>query len=574
MSLQRWPEVEEVYSYNRLLILAISVVACALCLGGCDGEGLGPLLAKIVSSGDNPPNSGGDNSGGGGGGSGGGGGGGGGGSTDTRFTGTWVASYGDDFVTGLANRGAYNYAVRLVLQQDGSALSGTGTMYRVFSQGASASDQVTLRLTGSASGDDATLVMRPNNSGAFLGSPSWYLRLANTRMVGMYTEASTGNALVRAGHTTWSRVATAMIDSAWVGTISDDFAAEGLSRDDRTGAVTLARNADNTLTGQGSFIVQRNGDAAYGQDFNVVRGAVSSSQVGFTFGDLDLASSEMDWFTFFSGNQIVGAYGQFDTAQRLSRSGHATWYRSPDAGPSAVTHVWVSAFEDTVAASGVARSSYLASLTLQAQDGGVVTGRARIRDEGDTTPESLLYTVENSSIVGSRVHVELRHTNGRFVWDLRLAGSVMVGTYQQFASTGRFVSRGAAEWRYSASSNLTGTWAASFYDTYGATDLENTQFALVTISRQETDGALTGVGALRYAGESSRRLFNLTGTAAGEEILWTWRGTDIFGDTVWHLRQAGSLLFGTYTNYNSAGATEATGYAVWSKTTNTAGFSN
>ena len=96
---------------------------------------------------------------------------------------------------------------------------------------------------------------------------------------------------------------------------------------------------------------------------------------------------------------------------------------------------------------------------------------------------------------------------------------------------------------------------------------------MVTITTQESNGDLAGIGALRFAGEDSRRLFNLSGEVNRDEIEWVWRGPDLFGDTIWHLRQAGRILFGTYTNLNSADNVETQGHALWISTTETESFS-
>jgi hypothetical protein len=539
-------------------IIFLLLTLMPLLWAGCDGEGL-LVLEQKVTAGDQPP----DQDGGGGPGP---------APGEARFTGTWAASYGDDKATSASPLGTNQFAVRIILRQDNTLLTGSGTMFRIFREGSVAQDEVALRVSGTASADDATLTLRSTAPGALDNEHVWYLRLAGSRMAGMYAETNISGVLVRSGHALWHRVATAAIDGTWVAGFSDAHATTGLGVEDRTGLLTLARNPDNTLTGLGTFVVQRSGDVPFEQAFNVTRGAISGSQIGYTFGELDLASGEMDWLGFFAGTLIVNAYGQFNTANELIRFGHATWYRSPDAGPTAVNHEWAVAFDDTAAATGLRRSAYLATVSLRAREGGEVTGSGRLLDEGSDMPVAQTFQVENATILGSRLRMDLRGPSSVFSWDLRLAGSVMVGSYQQTDRAGLFLSRGTAEWRYLTQPNLVETWAASYFDTYGATGPEITQFALVTVSAQDSGGDLAGVGALRFAGETRRRLFTLSGSVVGQDIEWVWRGADLFGDTVWHIRSAGDYLFGTYTNLNSAGVVESKGHAVWVRTTRTQTF--
>jgi hypothetical protein len=199
-------------------------------------------------------------------------------------------------------------------------------------------------------------------------------------------------------------------------------------------------------------------------------------------------------------------------------------------------------------------------MALQAQDGGTLTGTATIRDEGRNVSES--YTVENGTVVGSRIHLELAGSGRRFLWDLRATGSALVGSFQQTNTSGAFISHGAAEWRNAVGTALEGTWAASYADVFGTTQT-NTQFVLLTITRPNSDATLAGNGALRFPGEASRRLFTMEGDSSGTQIRWTWLPTDFFGDTEWRLVRGENRLFGTYTNFDSAGDPEYRGHAVW-----------
>lgn len=544
-------------------ILLLALVS--LWLTGCDGKGF--LLPETsLEAGDRPPGGGGRDDGPGGGG----------GTPPPAarpFAGSWVAAYGDDQVSVDAQSGANQYAVKLVLQQSGQTLSGNGTMFRVLSEGRVASDEVRLRVSGRATGEDATLTLSSVSTGRFENDPFWFLRLASNRIVGMYAETAPTDALVRSGHATWRRVAAADINDTWVAAFSDEIAAQGLDTRDRTAVVTLAEDQDQNLAGQGGFVEQREADVPLELEFDVIQGGRTSREVTFTFGGLDLATNEMDWFSFFNGSLILGAYGQFSEANQLIRLGHGTWRRSPDSGPSAVTHTWVASFGDSTAAEGSQPTDYLAVVSLQAQQGGDVTGNARILDENLRDPAFEEYDVRNATVVGSRLRMELVGATDRLNWDLRLASSVMVGSYHRLDLDDRFLGRGIAEWRFSSANDLVGTWAASFYDTFGDTRPETTHFALVTITAHENDGTLSGVGTLRFAGEQTRRLFNVLGEIDNDDIRWVWRGPDLFGDTVWHLRQAGRFIFGTYTNLDSVGNVETQGNALWIRTAQTETFS-
>ncbi|MBI4558177.1 MAG: hypothetical protein HY706_11395 [Candidatus Hydrogenedentes bacterium] len=203
----------------------------------------------------------------------------------------------------------------------------------------------------------------------------------------------------------------------------------------------------------------------------------------------------------------------------------------------------------------------------------MVSGSGQILTEGSETAAYAAFTVENGTISGSRVQMDWRTPSSTFSWDLRLASSIMVGSYQQTDAAGRFIGRGTAEFRYRAVSRLVDTWVAAYVDTHAPRPPLVSQFALVTVSTQDTRGALGGTGSVRFANndvaEQRRRLFNMAGTVSGDQIQWEWRGADLFGQTVWHLRQAGNLLFGTYTNFTNAGAVAATGEAVWVRATRT-----
>jgi hypothetical protein len=527
-----------------------------LFLAACDGEGL--KFEDTTTSGDNPPDQDGDDDGGntppps--------------GETDTRFTGSWVASYGDDFTTSRTSRGAFQYAAILRLIHKDTSITGSGYIYRFTRTGSQAWQKYNINVTGTASGTDATLVVKPSLSSAFDANPVWYIRLAGSRIVGMFQETTPSNELIRGGHAVWLKVATGTLEGAWAAAASDAYAVAGTDRLERTASMSISQ-ADSELSGNGTFDLQRN-TAAVPADFSITRGAISAPDIGFSFGELDLGVNSMDWAGFYTGSAIVAAYGEFDGADALLRMGHATWYRAPEPTTSAVTNDWVVSFSDAVTVTGAPGSDYLARMSLRAQDGGVVTGSGTVRVENDNTAFEN-FTVDNGTLIGSLLHLEMHNVTRTLIWDLRLAGTVMVGSYRELNGSGNFVSRGTGEWRPEGTPSLKGTWTTAYLDTYGSANLENTQLALVTISRQESNGALAGTGGLRFAGDTRRRLFNVDGDASGDEIIWTWRSQDLFGITTWHLRQAGNFLYGTYINEDSSGALEYRGNALWIRTNQT-----
>ncbi|MCX5771634.1 MAG: hypothetical protein NTZ09_15380, partial [Candidatus Hydrogenedentes bacterium] len=207
----------------------------------------------------------------------------------------------------------------------------------------------------------------------------------------------------------------------------------------------------------------------------------------------------------------------------------------------------------------------------QAGEGNVVTGSGDLIDAGLDITSVQGFTVESGIIVGSHVTLQARQpvTRDVFIWDLRIASSVMVGSYQLRDAADQFVSSGAAEWRKQrVTPSPTGTWVAAFYDRISPITTPLSQHALVNVTAQAVDGTLSGNGALRFMnGENGRRLFNLVSSSTiGKDITWVWRGTDLFGDTTWRLRHAGDFLYGVYENLTSAGNLESMGAALWIRT--------
>ncbi|MBN2310359.1 MAG: hypothetical protein JXR94_15400 [Candidatus Hydrogenedentes bacterium] len=542
-------------------VLSLALFLSMLVLAGCGLDGLGLNWAKdaLSSAGDNTSGA----TDGGGGSSGGGSSG---GSSDTRFSGTWIAAYGDDVATSETDFGKNEYAVRLVLTQNRTSITGSGTMFRVFREGAVAADEITLSVTGTASDDDARIYLSSND---FDYTPVWYLRLADDYMVGVYYALDANDAVARSGCGIWHEVDSSDIESAWVAGFTDSYPGSGTDKYDRTATLVLAAASDSTLDGSGTLIHQQEGAVPLELDFNVTQGAVDGSQAAFSFGGVDLATTPMDWYAFLNEDVMVGAYAQFDATDTLEENGYATWYASSTPTPESFEHIWVTSFCD---ATPSRTADYLIVADLDV-NGNNVSGSAQVLDESAAAPAFATYTVQNGTVVGSLLEMDLVGSSSTFSWALRLGGSTLTGSYQQTSTTGDFISRGSADWRYGSTSSLEGTWAASYYDTVFTADAPSSQLALVTVSNVTVNGTITGLGALRLAGESSRRVFSMSGTQAQNQIIWTWSGTDLFGDTVWHLRKVGDFLYGTYTNYDSAGDVEFSGHALYLRTDETSSYS-
>ena len=239
--------------------LVIMLFALALIAGaGCDGGGLDIKMAT-PDSGDQPDDGGG---GGGGGGddddgdNGGGGGGGGGGDTgDTRFAGNWLASFTDDRTTASAQYGPIQYAILLNIRQRGTGISGSGTLFRVFREGPTASNRIAVQMSGSTSGDDATFTLR-SGSGGLDRDQTWYVRLGDDRMAGMYLAADSAGTLSRSGHALWHKTSSnSRADTPWAAAYTDDFGIAGYPQRSRTVSVTPVLDQANLL-GSGTMYEQ------------------------------------------------------------------------------------------------------------------------------------------------------------------------------------------------------------------------------------------------------------------------------------------------------------------------------
>ncbi|MCL4692048.1 MAG: hypothetical protein KJ060_05985, partial [Candidatus Hydrogenedentes bacterium] len=410
----------------------------------------------------------------------------------------------------------------------------------------------TVQVTGTANGDDAVLTLSAGNQ--FDNNPNLWLRLAGSRLVAMYAERNPNLTLDRSGHLVFHRVGTTDIDQTWAAAFSDDFGAGGaFAARDRTASMTLAAAGDGALSGLGAYVEQRPGDVVQVLDFDVIQGYLSGTQTELRFGNFNPASGEADWFGYHSGSVIVAAYGQFNNSNQLVRFGHATWYDAGDPDPSDFERQWVTSFSDARGASNFV-ADYLMVMSGVSVSGNAVTGTVRVLDESEPSPAFASYTIENGTIVGNELVMDAVRSGRRFSWNLRLAGPVLVGSYQQFNSNDQFVSSGVAEWRFGPTSSLGGTYAASYFDGSTTSGSENraSQLAIITIGNVANDGTFTGTGSVRLAGEQNRRQFAITGIAGSDNrIEIAWSGADLFGDTVWNLRKAGTYLFGTYTNFAS-----------------------
>ena len=558
---------------NSIVIIPLVLV---LVLGtGCEGGGL-EIKTAIPDSGDQPGGGGdgGDDGDGGGGDSGGGdsggdggdsggGGGGGGDAPDIRFAGNWIACFSDDRTAASAQYGQLQYAILLNIRQRGTGLSGSGTLFRVFREGPTASNRIAVQMTGTASGDDGTFTLK-SGSGGLDRDQTWYVRLGSTLMAGMYVSTDNTGSLSRSGHALWHKATSNLsADTPWAAAYTDEFGFTGFPQRSRTASITPVLDETNIL---GSGTLYEHLGLPPEVNFDIVRGGLSGSEVGFTFGGLDLIDNEADWFGFFGGDLIAAVYGQFDASDALIRFGHATWVRAPVRDLTAITGAWAGSFRDRTVESPNLPGDFTAVFNLTANSGGTVSGYALIRNEADDSPEFLRYNIDNGSIIGTQVQISMSRLSGAFFWDLRLGDGVLVGSYQRFiGSANRFGGTGHGEFRTMTNpGTLRGTWASGYVDTYGAAEPEQTQLTLVTVSSQIAPNApFSGFGALRFAGESRRRLFNVTGDVVSGDIVWQWRGADLFGDTIWHLRRCNNLLYGAYTNYTSGGAIESHGVGVW-----------
>ncbi len=550
--------------HRTLGIAAVVLALLALTFAGCNGEGIFTAARIYTTDGDDttdpddgnsdPPDP----------------------IPDTaRSLGTWITSYSDARTESGARYGQIQYAVSANLRRSGTDLTGTGTVFRIFSEGPTAQDELSVRFTGYITGDDANLAVSSATGGRVYDSPTWQLRFAGSQAVGMYVSYDSNRSVVRVGHAVWHRQSTGDISQSWASAYSDEYGTNAFPEYDRTALMLLEQDpANNVVTGLGNYVEQRDGDTPFNVEFDVTDGLVSGSRVELTHDGLSLANTPVDWFGFLSGNILVGAYGQYDPDNALVRFGHAAWYvMLDDFVPEGLTGTWITSFTDQVTDPREPVTDYLMAVSLRARADNIVTGSGQLLTSEMPNDSALTFSVNEGVVVGSKFTTETQvgSTRDNFVWDLRVNNSVMVGSYQRFNALGRFLGRGTAEWRRQTSStpSVRYTWVGSFHDTENVTSQgPQTQMAIMNVSIQTTDGALDGTGALRYGnGENRRRLFDLLGGSVLEQdISITWGGPDLFGDTRWRFRQAGGRLYGVYYNETSSGAFESRGSAMFIRT--------
>lgn len=552
--------------------LFVLVLAVAVCVQGCDGIG-GLEVPKRPAGGDQRPDQDdddgpppGD------------------GIPDTPppdpFERVWMTSYGDDMATSATPFREHEYTVRLDLKQTGTTLSGSGTMLRMFKEGSSASDKVSIVATGTVSTNNksATLTLESRPVSAFRFNPVWQLRRATGKLVGIYAEVNPDDGkVVRSGHAVWHKTVSGSVDDSWVyGSADSHSVLSNPGKWANSGLVSLARNGAS-LDGSGNMVEQRRSNGSVSLSYDISRGAFvnSTGTVGMTFANLqrldslDFLLDEQDWFGFFSGTRIVAAYTWFDEDELLTRFGHTTLFRAANSGPGTVTDTWVASFGDNTAASGEEESDYLASIELRAQEGNVVIGNAKLLDGSVATPVFSNYVVENSTIDGANLHLELRGNRNTFMWDLYVTSfSTLVGSYQRLDSSGNVLGQGIGEWRQgSENANIRRTWHTAYYDTTGVSQPPSTQLVEIGISRIDSDGTLTGTGRLRFAGDTRVLTFGVVGVDSASEAIFELGGGTVFGTTTWHLLKADDkYLMGVYTDRDSEGKIESRGHSLWRRT--------
>jgi len=486
--------------------------------------------------------------------------------------GTWITSYGDDRVTSAAARGAHQSAARIVLRRNGSDVSGTGTVFRMFGEGTVASDTLAITVDGTLTGQDAVLTVTKATGGTVSDQPEWKVRFSGSQMMGIYASYNSSDAIVRAGHAFWTKLTSTSLNGSWISGFSDAGSTTGYATRDRTGVMVIDTSGSTVdFTGTGTLIEQRNGGAPLALAFNLTNPDLTSTQVQFSMEELDLDTTPIDWAGFESTTRVVGAYSQFDSADSLMRLGHASWYYCDAAvTPDIVDYTWATAFSDTTAATNNDSSSFLMTVKLSPGDDDAVTGSGSYFDINGGTDAYRALKVSNGTMVGNYLQMDLYSPSSgeTFSWDIRVTDGRMVGTYQRFDGFDNFLSRGSAEWRTESTStpSLEGSWSSSFVDHY-TTSTKMSYLSLVTVTDQ-SGTALSGLGSLRLANaETGRRLFDLVdSTISSRDITWVWNGVDLYGDTIWRLRLAGTVLFGVYENQTSSGDIESQGSAFWIRT--------
>ena len=579
---------EETALRYRCFLLLVSMPLAAVFMTACDGEGLKWIEGQLLAAGDLTPTSPGA------------------GTTpgttpptgprpdpdpdSPSFTGTWIASYGDDVASGSTDRGKNEYAVRIELSQNRSTnlISGTGTMMRAFREITAAEenafDHVPLDIEGTVSDSVATLSVISTTQGSVQPLPNgtldfeqfWELRHAGDKLVGIYSAFDAADLLARSGHFYWYRVDTGDLDATWVTGFSDRFIADDLfdAGFDRRGCTArlmdVNRDFVGTLSGSGRFGWFTPHD---NRQLELTGATLNSDVLAFTF-DLDGVLDVIDWLGFHTDGIMAAVYGQFDDAELMTHNGYATWFTSPiQVQLQDFNGTWVTCFADTVASGH--RMDYLVIASVMVLSGGSVTGTAKVLivDDSDTMPGFETYTIldgaAKGAILGSRLQMKLRNPAGAtFEWDLELGDSVLAGSYQRLDAGENVLGHGSAVWRAASSPSVFGDWAASYFDTFATGEAddpsEDSQLAEITISSVDPSGDVAGHGTLSIVADSfSPRGITLSGSVGSDDvIIWEWGG-DLNGPTHWRLRQAGDFLYGVYKNLDTADQLEFRGHALF-----------
>ena len=283
------------WTVGRLSALAVLLaVAGAVLAVGCDGPGLVIKTPGKVTDGDDDsgdddtPDP----------------------TDDTVNLGTWVSAYADDTIQDDAQGGLLQYVAAMSLTRASTALSGTGTVYRFYQDGNTARDKLTVTMSGTITGDDATLTAQSATGASVYDSPTWRLRFAGTKMVGVYISQDFNHNVVRSGRGVWYR--TSSTDSVtslgqdWVSGFGDSIGTVAWPARDRTGLLALAYTSETKeLSGTGYFNEHREGDAMQGLNFTVSDVSLSMPRVNFTAAGLDMANSPMDWTAYYAAGILV-----------------------------------------------------------------------------------------------------------------------------------------------------------------------------------------------------------------------------------------------------------------------------
>ena len=233
---------------------------------------------------------------------------------DARFVGTWISSFGDDLPVG-SDAASTRCGSRL---REAITRSPGTVRWCGFTPGSTAFDHSRLRLAhGTANADEATLTLS-GTSGVFTNGPIWYLRIADSRLVGMYAERDASLVVQRSGHALWYPTGAVDLNASWAAAFDDKFGTgPSFAARDRTAIATLAVS-NNVISGLGSYVEQRSADAAEAFTFDVGAGTLDGTQARFSFLNFNPASGEVDWFGYHSGSVIVAAYGHLTTTARSS----------------------------------------------------------------------------------------------------------------------------------------------------------------------------------------------------------------------------------------------------------------